>query len=308
MDNIKKVLWKDLINYEGIYKISEKGDIMNNSEKILKTSIRSGYNALSLTKDKKSKTINIHKLVAMTFLDPPDSEDMNNINHIDGNKFNNHFSNLEWVTSKRNCEHAQQTGLKNNKVLPVLQFKMDDTFIREFSSITEAARETGASDAKISMVCKGKRKSTGNFKWKYKYKIDNVESDEVKGVEIKDFPRYLVTKDGKIYSKSYKKFISARKNGKHIYVTLYEKGYKKDFSLSHIVADAYITNINNYPYVIHKNNDHNNNSVENLEWSDPTITMKKYIETKNNNETASPIVMGDVTKLRGSPKAINTKS
>ena len=36
--------------------------------------------------------------------------------------------------------------------------------------------------------------------------------------------------------------------------------------------------------------------------------MKKYIETKNNNETASPIVMGDVTKLRGSPKAINTKS
>jgi len=309
MDDITNLLWKDLINYEGIYKISEKGDIMNvYSEKILKQHVRSDYKALSLHKDKKGKTINIHKLVANNFLDPPESEDMNNINHIDGDKFNNHYTNLEWVTSKRNNEHAQETGLKNNKVLPVLQFKMDDTFIREFASIKEASKETGASDSKISMVCKGKRKSTGNFKWKYKDEINTVELDEVKGVEIKDFPRYLITRDGKIYSKSFKKFISTRKNGKHIYVSLYEKGYKKDFSLSHIVAEAYIPNINNYPYVIHKNNDHTNNSVENLEWSDPTITMKKYIETKNNNETASPIVMGDVTKLRGSPKAINTKS
>ena len=43
MDDIKELIWKDLVQYEGIYKISEKGDIKNNLGKILKTSLRSGY-------------------------------------------------------------------------------------------------------------------------------------------------------------------------------------------------------------------------------------------------------------------------
>ena len=282
MDDIENLLWKDLNDYEGIYTISEYGDIKNLKEKLLNTHIRSGYKATCLTKDKKGKTINIHKLVAMTFLDPPVSKDMNNINHIDGNKFNNHYTNLEWTTSKQNTQHAIDKGLRNNKVLSVLQYHMDNTFIREFDSITNASRETGASDSKISMVCKGKRKSTGNFIWKYKDSSvsKSIEVDEVDGIEIKDFPKYLVTKDGKIYSKPSKKFISSRVNGKHIYVTLYENGAKKDFSLSHIVAKAYIENIHNQPYVIHKDNDHTNNKFSNLEWSNPTITMKKYYETR----------------------------
>lgn len=282
MDDITTIIWEELKDYEDLYEISEYGDIKNKKGNILSKHIRNGYYACQLNKNGKGKTISIHRLVALNFLEKPNSVDKNTINHIDGNKLNNHYSNLEWVTSSENCKHATKSGLKNNKVLPVLQFSLDNTFIEEFASISEASKKTGTADNKISLVCKNKRKTAGGFIWKYKDEnlSKQIEIDEVDGVEIKDFPSYMVTKDGKVYSKSFKKFIATRINGKHVYVTLYNKGYKKDEALAHIVARAYIPNINNYPYVIHKDKDHSNNKIENLEWTNPTITMKKYYETK----------------------------
>lgn len=51
---------------------------------------------------------------------------------------------------------------------PVIQLDKDGNFIAEYKSIREAERETGARNAKITAVCKGKRKSTNGFLWKYK--------------------------------------------------------------------------------------------------------------------------------------------
>lgn len=53
----------------------------------------------------------IHQLVALAFVPNPDNKPQ--VNHIDANMQNNHYTNLEWVTNKENSEHAQRLGLMN---------------------------------------------------------------------------------------------------------------------------------------------------------------------------------------------------
>lgn len=57
----------------------------------------------------KQKSVRVHRLVASAFIENPN--DYPEVNHIDGNKTNNHVSNLEWVTPSMNSQHAYRTGL-----------------------------------------------------------------------------------------------------------------------------------------------------------------------------------------------------
>lgn len=89
------------------YKIDIYGNILNIKTKYqLKTPERNGYLIIFLN----GKTYNIHRLVAETFI-----ENINNykiVNHKDGNRKNNHISNLEWVTHKENSKHSIENNLK----------------------------------------------------------------------------------------------------------------------------------------------------------------------------------------------------
>ncbi len=74
---------------------------------------QNGYCLVNLTKDRSSKTKYVHRLVAEAFLDNPNN--LPQVNHIDGNKDNNHFSNLEWCTALHNNQHALDLGLREGK-------------------------------------------------------------------------------------------------------------------------------------------------------------------------------------------------
>lgn len=111
-------VWKPIDGYEGKYEVSNTGmvRILNyhrtGIKKVLSTQIdRYGYVCVCLPKEgNKRKHMTVHRLVAKAFVPNPDGKP--EINHIDGNKQNNLFSNLEWVTMQENQRHAWDSGLK----------------------------------------------------------------------------------------------------------------------------------------------------------------------------------------------------
>lgn len=97
------------------YVINDSGEIRNvNTGNYLKKKIeRNGYIRVSLMKKSGGTTyVSLHRLLMMAFR-PVENMDKLQINHIDGDKTNNSFDNLEWVTSKENIHHAINTGLTN---------------------------------------------------------------------------------------------------------------------------------------------------------------------------------------------------
>ena len=97
------------------FEISKSGVIRNcNTLKIKSQYISStGYYMISVSKNNKSKSYRVHRLLAETFI-PKNNEFQIFVNHIDGNKLNNCLENLEWCTHLENMQHAFKNGLANN--------------------------------------------------------------------------------------------------------------------------------------------------------------------------------------------------
>ena len=158
------ILDKDLLN---IYVISKNGKIKNiNTSHIYSQKETNGYMKVKLMdKNGKYKDKSVSRLVGLTYLDIPQDFNKKNyvINHKDGNKLNNHFSNLEWITQKENIVHG--CGRKIAKIN-----KDTDEVIKTYNSIIEAYKELNKPwNSLISKVCNGEkgRKTIYGFKWKY---------------------------------------------------------------------------------------------------------------------------------------------
>ena len=113
LENIADEIWKDIRGYEGFYQISNYGRIKSFKRKnaiILRPVVTpEGYLRVGLKKDSASKSFYVHILVGTAFLPNPESKP--EINHEDGCKFNNHVSNLKWVTGLENKRHSVKMGL-----------------------------------------------------------------------------------------------------------------------------------------------------------------------------------------------------
>ena len=188
-----KEIWKDIKEYEGIYQISNLGRVrrlkkwcgnvykskwIDDIKILTPTDNGNGYKIISLNKNRKRKNKYIHRLVAEAFIPNPDN--LPEVNHIDNNKSNNVWTNLEWCTRSYNVKYSFDKGFhvapknmlgrkgKNHPISKsVKQYDLEGNFIKEYGSAHIASQETNVCYASIKKCRCKKQKTAGGYIWTY---------------------------------------------------------------------------------------------------------------------------------------------
>lgn len=163
-------IWKPVLNLEHNYLISESGFLKRISKqkgtyegRLLSPALDiKGYAVTRLRYETGYRKVRIHRLVAEAFHANPDN--LPQVNHKDGNKSNNHFSNLEWITNEHNLKHAWQNGL-----MPQQGFYKNKTGSAHNRSVTIKCINIDTGEEKIIIgineVCR-QLKTTGPAVWR----------------------------------------------------------------------------------------------------------------------------------------------
>lgn len=148
-------IWKDIKNYDGIFQVSNMGRVRSIGRyckhgdhvyfrhgKILTLCKRkSGYFKVTLQTDNHRKDLPIHRLVAEAFI--PNPNNLNTVNHKDGNKANNTVENLEWLSYSDNTKHAHQTDLnRNHKHVKCVELGIVFDSLRDVAKYFNCSRDT----------------------------------------------------------------------------------------------------------------------------------------------------------------------
>ena len=188
-----KEIWKPVIGYENLYEVSNLGNVRvlsgKNCGKLFKLQ-KQRYATVCLTREGKEKRMCVHRLVANAFIPNPQNKPC--IDHIDTNPYNNNVSNLRWVTHLENSNNPLtllhiskgKTGKHREKYIMteerkkkislakskhVICFSTKGELIKEFKKIKDAALFANVTVFAIYHNIDGQSKSSGGYKWKFKY-------------------------------------------------------------------------------------------------------------------------------------------
>lgn len=169
-------LWKPIKEFEGIYEVSNLGNVRNVSNglhnyRILKQHHdKDGYLRVGLSLNNKKYTKYVHRLVAESFIKNQYNKPF--VNHKDEVKDNNNVSNLEWVTCIENNNYGTRNqrlseSKRNTNCKAINQFDLDGRLIKKWVSLNEIGRQEGYDITHIMRVCKGVKKTGYGYKWQY---------------------------------------------------------------------------------------------------------------------------------------------
>ena len=162
-----KEIWKDVPGYEGLYRVSNLGNVfsLRNDRCLTQRVYGDGYVRVPLVSlSGKHKLWLSHRIVALAFIPNPDN--LPEVNHKDEDKTNNHRENLEWCTRKYNANYGtamKRMATTNSKAVEQLS---DGKVTKRWDSIKDAGRD-GFDRGNISKCCSGKLRTYKGFEWRY---------------------------------------------------------------------------------------------------------------------------------------------
>lgn len=168
--------WRDIQGFEGLYQISDKGNVRSSYQnnfrgttfsKILKQKKNSnGYMEVTLCKNGKKYSVLVHRIVAIAFI--PNPFDLPKVNHKDEDKSNPSADNLEWCTQQYNATYGNGPKVKNTKVR---QLDLSGNQIRTWDSMKDAETVLGIKYQLISACCRHVHKTAVGYIWRYESEV-----------------------------------------------------------------------------------------------------------------------------------------
>jgi hypothetical protein len=276
-------VWLQIKDFEN-YEISSLGRVRNTkTSRMLKLTKKGGYIYAGLSANSKGKSIPVHRLVALAFIENPENKPQ--VNHKDKNRSNNSVENLEWTTALENNLHRSkyviQTTNQNIKVWRV--DKDTNEKIELYNSIYLAAIwcfENGYANSihnargNISCSVREVYHQSCGYKWIIDEQL-SLENEEWKNVVIDGqiFSNYFVSNLGRF--KNYKGIIMENYKPHHSGYIFVRVDINK-YALHRIMAYTFVENLDSEKFnvVNHIDGNKTNNAANNLEWTD----------TKGNNK------------------------
>jgi len=265
-------VWRKIEGCE-MYEVSSFGNVRNSKTgRILKQGKKGGYCSVGLMGNA-TRTKSVHQLVARAFI--PNPENKPQINHLDKNRLNNNVNNLEWSTNKENSIHRSK-GVKQttNQNLEIYRINTStNEIVEKYNSIEDASKYILENNktlkfnnirSGISMAINGKQLTAYGYKWKMTEhnSLDNEEWNEVV-INGEKVPNYFVSSLGRFKNK---KGVIMKDYKPHHSGYIYLRVNIQKYALHRLVAQTFIPNLENKPFVNHIDGDKTNNSVNNLEW------------------------------------------
>jgi Bacterial DNA polymerase III alpha NTPase domain/Bacterial DNA polymerase III alpha subunit finger domain/NUMOD4 motif len=170
-------VFKDVVGYEGFYKVSNHGRVISSRTttntyygRVLKPEVdKDGYLKVPLKKRGKQKKFFVHRLVLCAF-SPANGRDDSTVNHKDGIKSNNTLTNLEWASYSHNNSHAFRSGLRSIDYCAGENSRFCKLTKDQVLEIRKLANETSLTHLEIACKFNTSRTNVGAIVNRYNWK------------------------------------------------------------------------------------------------------------------------------------------